>query len=110
MRFSVWQGGTKERFDSKLNLRQGKLNSRQGGQEIIKNGWHQELHRQSNYSLNSLPALDQFKEIDPMETYISFKEHQQYLWADREHAKCFFSWNGLEEEEGEETADDTFIT
>ena len=32
---------TKERFDQKLK-------SRQEGQEIIKNGWHQALHRQSN--------------------------------------------------------------
>ena len=60
------------------------------------------------YGVNSLPALDPFKEIDPMESYVSFKEHQQYLRADREHAKCFFSWNGLEEEEREETADDTY--
>ena len=41
-----------------------------------------------------LPALDPFQEIDPMESYVSFEEHQQYLSADREHAKCFFAWNG----------------
>ena len=43
-----------------------------------------------------------------MESYVSFKEHQQHPRADREHAKCFFLLNGLEEEEGEETADDTY--
>ena len=46
--------------------------------------------------------------MDPMESYVSFEEHQQYLSADREHAKRFFAWNGLEEEEGEGTVDDTY--
>ena len=46
--------------------------------------------------INSLPALDPFQEIDPMESYVSFEEHQQYLSADREHAKYFFAWNDLE--------------
>ena len=55
-----------------------------------------------------LSALDPFQGIDPMESYVSFEEHQQYLSADREHAKCFFAWNGLEEEEGEGTVDDTY--
>ena len=53
-------------------------------------------------------VIDPFREIDPMESYGSLKSTLQYLRADREHAKCFFSWNGLEEEEGEETADDTY--
>ena len=52
-----------------------------------------------------LPALDPFQEIDPMKSYVSFEEHQQYLGADREHAKCFFAWNSFEEEEGEGTVD-----
>ena len=37
-----------------------------------------------------------------MEAYVSFKEHQQYLSADRKNAKCFFSRNDLE---GEGTTD-----
>ena len=41
---------------------------------------------------------------------VSFEEHQQYLSADREHAKCFFAWNGLEEETGEGTVNDTYYT
>ena len=52
-----------------------------------------------------LSALDPFQGIDPMESYVSFEEHQQYLSADREHAKYFIAWNGSEEEEGEGTAD-----
>ena len=57
-----------------------------------------------------MQALDPFQEIDPMESYsyISFEEHQQYLSADHEHEKCFCAWNGLEEEEGEGTVDDTY--
>ena len=39
-----------------------------------------------------------------MESYISFEEHQQYLNADRKYAEFFFARNGLEEEEGEGTA------
>ena len=53
-----------------------------------------------------LPALDPFQVIDPIESYK--EEHQQYLSADREHAKCFFAWNALEEEEGEGTVDDIY--
>ena len=53
-----------------------------------------------------LPALDPFQDIDLIENYVSFEEHQQC--ADREHAKCFFAWNGLEDEEGKGTADDTY--
>ena len=30
------------------------------------------------------------------------------LSADHEHAKCFFAWNGLEEEEGKRSVDDTY--
>ena len=60
------------------------------------------------YGVSSLSALDLFKEIDPMESYVSFKEHQQYLSADREHAKYLFVWKGLEEEEGEGTAGETY--
>ena len=43
-----------------------------------------------------------------MESYASFEEHQHYLNADSEHAKCFFTWNGLEEEDGEGTVDDIY--
>ena len=57
-----------------------------------------------------LSALDSFQRIDPMESYVSFEEHQQYFSAYRERAKCFFAWNGLEEEAGEETVDDTYYT
>ena len=51
------------------------------------------------YGVSSCLALHPSQEIDPMESYVSFEEHQQYLSADCEHAKCFFAWNGLEEEE-----------
>ena len=76
---------TKERFDQKLK-------SRQEGQEIIKNGWHQALHRQSN-TVSAVAAYQcqiHTQEIDPMESYVSFGEHQHYLSADRKRAKCFF--------------------
>ena len=53
-------------------------------------------------------AFDPFQEIDPMESYVSFEEHQQYLSADHEHVKCFFAWNSLEETEGEGTLNDTY--
>merc|ERR1719494_53086 len=53
-----------------------------------------------------LLASDPFQEIDSMESYISFEEHQQYLSADLEYAECFFAGNRLEEEKGEGTADD----
>ena len=53
--------------------------------------------------ISNLLALDPFQEIDPMESYISFEEHQQYLNADRKYAEFFFARNGLEEE-GEGTA------
>ena len=36
-----------------------------------------------------LPVLDPLQEIDAMESYVSFVEHQRYLSADRKHAKCF---------------------
>ena len=55
-----------------------------------------------------LPALDLFQDINPMESYVSFEEHQQYLSADRDHVKCFFAWNSLEETEGEGTVNDTY--
>ena len=48
------------------------------------------VNRQSN-----TVSADPFQEIDRMESYVSFEEHQQYLSADREHEKCFFAWNGL---------------
>ena len=54
-----------------------------------------------------LSALDPFQEIDQMRSYVSIEEHQQYLSADREHAKCFFAWNGLKKK-GEGTVDDTY--
>ena len=47
---------------------------------------------------STLPA------IDPNGSNVSCKKHQQYLSAVREHAKCSFAWNGLEEEEGQGTA------
>ena len=37
------------------------------------------------------PALDPLQEIDPIESYVSFGERQQYLSADRKHAKCFYA-------------------
>ena len=43
-----------------------------------------------------------------MGSYVSFEEHQQYLSADREHPKCFFAWNGVEEGKGDGTVDDTY--
>ena len=59
--------------------------------------------------INSLPALDLFQEIYPMESYVNFVEHQQYLSADREYAECFFARNRLEEEKGEGIANDIYI-
>ena len=44
-----------------------------------------------------LPALDLFQDINPMESYVSFEEHQQYLGADLEYAEYHFSRNGQEE-------------
>ena len=35
--------------------------------------------------ISNLPALDPYQEIDPIESYVSFEEHQQYLSADREY-------------------------
>ena len=32
-----------------------------------------------------LPVLDPFQEIDPIESYVCFEEHQRYLSADREY-------------------------
>ena len=48
------------------------------------------------------------QDIDPMQCYVSFGEHQQYLSANREYAECFFAGNGLEEKEGNGTADDIY--
>ena len=59
-------------------------------------------------SCQQLPALDPYQEIHPMGSYVSFEEHQQYLSADREHPKCFFAWNGVEEGKGDGTVDDTY--
>ena len=58
--------------------------------------------------ISNLLALDPFQEIDPMESYVSFEEHQQYLSAIREHAKYFFTCNGLEEGEEKGTVDDSY--
>ena len=52
-----------------------------------------------------MPALDQFQEIDPMESYVSVEKHKRYLSADREYAEYFFAWDCLEEKKGEGTAD-----
>ena len=52
-----------------------------------------------------MPALDPFQ---VMEFYLSLKEHQQYLRAESEHEKCFFTGNYLKEKKGEETVDDIF--
>ena len=46
-------------------------------------------HQKWMEGISSLPALDQFQEIDPMESYVSVEEHQRYLSADREYAECF---------------------
>ena len=46
--------------------------------------------------ISSLSALDPFKEIDLMESYVSFEMHQQYLSADREYTEYFFVGNRLE--------------
>ena len=35
--------------------------------------------------ISNLPALDPFQEIDPIEFYVCFEEHQRYLSADREY-------------------------
>ena len=56
--------------------------------------------------ISNLPALDPFQEIDPMESYVSFEEHQRYLIADRKYAECFFAGNRLEEGKGEGTTHD----
>ena len=53
-------------------------------------------HQKWMEGINSLPALDPFQEIDPMESYVSFEEHQQYLSADRKYTECLFEGNGLE--------------
>ena len=37
--------------------------------------------------ISSLPALDLFQEIDPMEPCVSVKEHQRYLSTDREYTE-----------------------
>ena len=58
--------------------------------------------------ISNLPALDQLQEIDPMESYVSFEEHQRYLSADREYAVCFIEGTRLEEGKGEGTADDIY--
>ena len=55
-----------------------------------------------------LPALDPYQEIDLIESYIIFDEHQRYLSAYREYAECFFAGNCLEEGKGEGTADDIY--
>ena len=54
-----------------------------------------------------LPVLDPPQEIE-WSLNVSFWKHQQYLSADRKHAKCFFAWNGLEEKEGERNVGDTY--
>ena len=58
--------------------------------------------------ISNLPALDPYQEIDPIESYVSFEEHQRYLIADRKYAECFFAGNRLEEGKGEGTADDIY--
>ena len=58
--------------------------------------------------ISNLPALDSLQEIDPMESYVSFEEHQRYLRADREYAVCFIEGTSLEEGKGEGTADDIY--
>ena len=58
--------------------------------------------------ISNLPALDPYQEIDPIESYVSFEEHQRYLIADRKYAECFFAGNGLEEEKREGTTDDMY--
>ena len=51
------------------------------------NGRHQG-HSAIEDGVSSLPALDPFQEIDPMESYVRFEEHQKYLNADRKYAEC----------------------
>ena len=59
--------------------------------------------------ISNLPALDPYQEIDPIESYVSFEEHQRYLSADREYAAvCFIAGTRLEEGKGEGTADDIY--
>ena len=58
--------------------------------------------------ISNLPALDPFQEIDPIESYVSFEEHQRYLSADREYAESFIAGNRLEEGKGEGTSDDIY--
>ena len=58
--------------------------------------------------ISSLPALDPFQEIDPLETYVSVEQHQRYLSADSEYAERFFAGNRLEEEKGEGTFIDIY--
>ena len=67
-----------------------------------------EVTQAIEHGVNSLPVLDPFKEIDPMESYVSFEEHQRYLSADREYAVCFIAGTRLEEGKGEGTADDIY--
>ena len=42
-----------------------------------------------------------------MKFYKRLSFSSEYLSADRQHAKCFFAWNGLEEE-GEGTVGETY--
>ena len=66
-------------------------------------------HTAIEYVVSNLTALDPFQEIDPIESYVRFEEHKQYLSADREYAECFYAGKGLEEEDkGEGTADDIY--
>ena len=58
--------------------------------------------------ISNLPALDPYQEIDPIESYVSFEEHQRYLSADREYAVCFIAGTRLEEGKGEGTTDDIY--
>ena len=66
------------------------------------------LHASWVVKFYNLPALDPFQEIDPIESYVCFEEHQRYLSADREYAECFFVGNHLEEEKGKGTFDEIY--
>ena len=79
------------------------------GKEIILNGWSRAGIAQAiRDRSSSLPSLDPFQEIDPMEYVVSFEEHLQYVHEDRNYAVCYVTENDGEEDKSDGTADEIY--
>ena len=79
------------------------------GKEIILNGWSRAGIAQAiRDRSSSLPSMDPFQEIDPMEYVVSFEEHLQYVHEDRNYAVCYVTENDGEEDKSDGTADEIY--